>query len=204
LDFFGFWCDPGGCNWLLDSRQSRLWLQQPILGTFDATTISYSNDTGTGTLSLTNVSIGSGSATLTSVATGALSATGNPTFGWNGAGGLIETLNGAAGTSRYIQIDSAGVLRWAFGADSTAEAGANAGTDFFIWPQSDAGAWNATAALAIKRSNSAATFGGNVGFNGTAAIAKPSITGSRGANAALASLLTALASYGLVTDSTTV
>lgn len=41
-----------------------------------------------------------------------------------------------------------------------------------------------------------------VGFNNTAPIAKPTVTGSRGSNAALASLLTALASYGLITDST--
>jgi hypothetical protein len=40
-----------------------------------------------------------------------------------------------------------------------------------------------------------------VGFNGTANIAKPTVTGSRGGNAALASLLTALANYGLITDS---
>lgn len=42
-----------------------------------------------------------------------------------------------------------------------------------------------------------------VGFNGNTAITKPTITGSRGGNTALANLLTALASYGLVTDSTT-
>jgi len=42
-----------------------------------------------------------------------------------------------------------------------------------------------------------------VGFNGTAGVAKPDITGSKGANAALTSLLTALASQGLLTDSTT-
>lgn len=42
-----------------------------------------------------------------------------------------------------------------------------------------------------------------VGFNGTAAIAKPTVTGSRGGIAALASLLAALASYGLITDSST-
>lgn len=40
-------------------------------------------------------------------------------------------------------------------------------------------------------------------FHASAAIAKPTVTGSRGANAALASLLTALANYGLVTDSST-
>jgi hypothetical protein len=44
---------------------------------------------------------------------------------------------------------------------------------------------------------------GNVGFNGTAPAAKPTVTGSRGGNAALASLLTALAGLGLITDSST-
>lgn len=48
-----------------------------------------------------------------------------------------------------------------------------------------------------------ARFNGQVGFNNTAPIAKPAVTGSRGGNAALASLLTALAAYGLITDSTT-
>lgn len=43
----------------------------------------------------------------------------------------------------------------------------------------------------------------SVGFNGTTAITKPTVTGSRGSNAALASLLTALANYGLITDSST-
>lgn len=42
-----------------------------------------------------------------------------------------------------------------------------------------------------------------VGFQGTTGIAKPTVTGSKGANAALTSLLTALANYGLITDSTT-
>lgn len=42
-----------------------------------------------------------------------------------------------------------------------------------------------------------------IGFHATAPVAKPTVTGSRGGNAALASLLTALANYGLITDSTT-
>lgn len=45
--------------------------------------------------------------------------------------------------------------------------------------------------------------GGNVGFYGTTPVAKPAVTGSRGGNAALASLLTQLATLGLITDSTT-
>jgi hypothetical protein len=40
-----------------------------------------------------------------------------------------------------------------------------------------------------------------MGFQGTAPITKPTVTGSRGSNAALTSLLTALANYGLITDS---
>lgn len=41
-----------------------------------------------------------------------------------------------------------------------------------------------------------------LGFFGSTPIAKPTVTGSRGGNAALQSLLTALANYGLITDST--
>lgn len=41
-----------------------------------------------------------------------------------------------------------------------------------------------------------------LGFQGASPQAKPTVTGSRGSNAALASLLTALANYGLITNST--
>ena len=40
-------------------------------------------------------------------------------------------------------------------------------------------------------------------WDATPPSAKPSVTGSRGGNAALASLITALASYGLITNNTT-
>lgn len=43
--------------------------------------------------------------------------------------------------------------------------------------------------------------GSNVGFYGTSPISKPTVSGSRGGNAALASLITALANLGLITDS---
>jgi hypothetical protein len=39
------------------------------------------------------------------------------------------------------------------------------------------------------------------GFFGATPVAKPTVTGSRGANAALQSLLAALANLGLITDS---
>jgi len=46
--------------------------------------------------------------------------------------------------------------------------------------------------------------GGTVqlGFFGNTPVARPAVTGSRGANAALASLLTAFADLGLITDGT--
>ncbi|MCX5197237.1 hypothetical protein OOK31_25620 [Streptomyces sp. NBC_00249] len=45
--------------------------------------------------------------------------------------------------------------------------------------------------------------GSTLGFYGAAAVARPSITGSRGGNSALGSLISALAAIGLVTDTTT-
>jgi hypothetical protein len=63
-------------------------------------------------------------------------------------------------------------------------------------------AYDATAAregLRVEADGTAA----RLGFFGSAAVAKPTVTGSRGGNAALASALTALASLGLMTDSST-
>lgn len=42
-----------------------------------------------------------------------------------------------------------------------------------------------------------------IGFHGGTAIAKPTVTGAKGTNAALASLLAALAAYGLIIDNST-
>ena len=68
---------------------------------------------------------------------------------------------------------------------------------------------NGTARLTIDGTNQTTLNGalrvaGNLGVFNTAPIAKQTVTGSRAANAALASLLTALAAYGLVVDSSTV
>ena len=44
----------------------------------------------------------------------------------------------------------------------------------------------------------------NIGLFGTAPVAQQTITGSRAGNVALANLLTGLANYGLIIDSTVV
>lgn len=71
---------------------------------------------------------------------------------------------------------------------------------------------NATTFRCISGGNDSWTVGTNgswrhissqLGFFSAAATAKPTVTGSRGGNAALASLLTALSTLGLITDSST-
>lgn len=57
----------------------------------------------------------------------------------------------------------------------------------------------AVEALATGASGASPT----IGFLGASRTTRPAVTGSRGGNAALASLLTALATLGLITDSTT-
>lgn len=44
---------------------------------------------------------------------------------------------------------------------------------------------------------------GPIGFQGSPAISKPTVTGAKAGNAALADLLTTLATYGLIVDATT-
>lgn len=57
--------------------------------------------------------------------------------------------------------------------------------------------------LSSGRETNIAHSGSTLGFFGATAVTKPTVTGSRGGNAALASLLTQLAALGLITDSTT-
>lgn len=122
----------------------------------------------------------------------------------------IENANSGAG-SKGVEIELSGNgVDWGFGTD----AGLNGGNNFFVqdnvagYPPRmlidtngniGVGTDSPTTKLDVHGN---AVFTGSVGFNGTAPVAKPTVTGSRGGNAAVASLLTALASLGLITDST--
>jgi len=57
--------------------------------------------------------------------------------------------------------------------------------------------------VADKAPKANPVFTGTVTFDTLAPTTKPTVTGSRGGNAALASLLTGLAGLGVLTDSTT-
>lgn len=104
----------------------------------------------------------------------------------NGLGGLIKT---------QVEDDN-GVLRKAFQLGFTLSTAATASfkarAQFYVEDSSGTREF-----MRGEASGSAAM----LGFYGSAATTKQTVTGSRGANAALASLLTALATLGLITDS---
>jgi hypothetical protein len=120
-----------------------------------------------------------------------------PAVKWNNAGGQP----GAAG---FFESQRGGLSRWSveFGG-SDPETGGNVGSSLIIHAFADNGSLVGTV-LDLVRNDLSAKFYGPVAFNGAAPAAKPTVTGSRGGNAALASLLTALAAYGLITDGSTV
>ena len=126
----------------------------------------------------------------------AQSVTGNTTT----TGGTLQLLGGNAtgaggthtGGDIYLWAGSAnGASGTRNGGDAYVKAGGGATADGSVYIQ------DATANNRISVNST------GIGFHNTSPIAKPTITGSRSSNAALASLLTALANYGLLTDSTT-
>lgn len=135
----------------------------------------------------------------------------NVTLGAATSAVLKAQITGDAGY-RFL-ADANGTLWWGPGTagyDSYLyRSGVNAlRTDSSFTAASLTATGTATVSGALYANSHAAVAGnlaiaGNVGFYGTASVAKPTVTGSRGGNAALASLLTALASQGLLTDSST-
>lgn len=63
---------------------------------------------------------------------------------------------------------------------------------------------NANPSVTLDFSNGRGSFGGGIGvFGATPVAAKPAVSGAKGDNPALASLISALAAYGLIADQTT-
>jgi hypothetical protein len=124
-------------------------------------------------------------------------------IGTNASTAQTLAINAAAGNNRNITFQTAGLPRWNVFLTNAAEGGSNAGSDFWITRYTDAGGVLDTP-FKITRSTGGVSLTQGVGFFGTAPpAAKPTVSGAKGSNAALASLLTALAAYGLVTDTTT-
>ncbi|MGW2985473.1 hypothetical protein [Streptomyces goshikiensis] len=116
--------------------------------------------------------------------------------------GSVTTNGASAATTAY----GGGVVgdtfdRWRILASGTFEAGSGSAARDVNFRRSAADQWTTDDALIV--SLAFRHLGTTLGFYGAAAVAKPSVTGSRGGNAAVASLLSALAALGLITDNTT-
>lgn len=122
---------------------------------------------------------------------------------------LAATLSGQAwlrfGTDGTDPTDSTGFYRQAAGWLRTNtftqfDAGLEASVINFSGPSDALLSTSGTAGANVQVSGGLDVTGA-AGFNGAGPQAKPTVTGSRAGNAALASLLSALAAYGLITDS---
>jgi hypothetical protein len=83
----------------------------------------------------------------------------------------LVALDGAAATTREIEISTAGVSRWLMGSNNTAEGGSDAGSDFNIKCRKDDGTALYTP-MTITRSSGYLTFGRVPTFaDNTAALA---------------------------------
>lgn len=119
------------------------------------------------------------------------------------------TVTGTVTSHRAAATDSvvAGIVgadtfdRVRIRADGLIEVGPGSGARDTNWRRSAANEWTTDDSVVV--SLTLRHLGTNLGFYGATATTKPAVTGSRGGNAALASLLTALATLGLITDSTT-
>lgn len=118
----------------------------------------------------------------------------------NTAGGTVET---ATGGDFYINNLGAGDINQATGVNIR-----QSGAVDNIIGLNIGNIAGGSSGFAIKTGTGLVQLGddlkvvGDVGFYNTNPVAKPTVSGSRGANAALTSLLTALASQGLITNST--
>jgi hypothetical protein len=164
-----------------------------IVGTTgSATAVASINATGSGTdATLVLTPSGAGTITLAGSVTGP-----NLQIG-QGTGGQSVTVNGASGADTGFIWAAANNQRWKLSTDAS--------SNLFLYSYNASGGYlgSVFAAASTLFQLQVPFYCGMAGFNGTAPIAKPTVTGSKGANTALASLLTALAAYGLVTDSST-
>ena len=126
----------------------------------------------------------------------------------NPSGDTQFGVDGLDAAYQFLQFRDNALNMWSVGSDDDVKSGGNNGKDFVIKYHDNDGAVVGEC-LRIFRANATfhfqtpVLFGANVGFFGTSPTTKPTVTGSRGGNAALASLLTAGATLGLWIDSTT-
>lgn len=90
------------------------------------------------------------------------------TFNWiaGGVQALTLTANNAAGTLRDMNFSTAGVTRWTVRAESTAEGGADAGSNFNLIARTDAGVAIDVPINIVRAANGVMSFARPIQFNG--------------------------------------
>jgi len=136
----------------------------------------------------------------------------------NTAGGIASSALGTSGTHTWyvgaartlaMTITTSGLVDTAKTLRVTGQADPGSGSGVEILYTGANGiiqAYNRTGAAFLPLTISALSLtltSTNLGFYGAGGVTKPNVTGSRGGNAALTSLCTALANLGLITNSTT-
>ncbi len=103
------------------------------------------------------------------------------TFGSDAAAGVSFTVNAAAGAERSFWFRTANVTRWKFYCDSTAEAGADAGSNLALAARSDAGTLIGNVLTVVRAAGGAMTLSrpivlGSTLQLGNAYIATPQVS----------------------------
>ena len=161
-------------------------------------------------ISLTLTPAGTGTVTVA----GPANVAGNVTVGTVTSSGahinVVSTATTQPGVAFYSVVTGAASQRWQVGTDQYPESGGDAGDNFAIYSYHDNGTFNGQALLISRVAPFQAQFfgpvlhsGGFGAFDAAATTTKPTVSGSRAGNAALASLLTTLATYGLIVNSST-
>jgi len=123
----------------------------------------------------------------------------------DGTGAKFASVDGAAsgtGTGAGFEVRNGGAVLGFFGNQSAYTGGSYSATMLLEAFNGLVVAGNGGTYLTLN-SGVFQINAGHLGFYGSSGLAQPTITGSKGGNAALASLLTYLAAMGLVVDSTT-
>jgi hypothetical protein len=165
--------------------QAQRWITGPTTAPTGAATI-------TGTGSGANISLALVPAGLGAVSVGTATSSGTQV-----------NVNGAVTTKPGLSLYSGGSQRWAISLDPFPESGGNAGSNLALYNYADNGA-NIGNPMSILRGSGAIFIANCFGVWGTAPPAtKPVISGAKGGNTALASVIALLVAYGLGSDSST-
>ena len=123
----------------------------------------------------------------------------------------IQPPSGNNGNLYYLStVAGSGSLRWGITKNNATESGSNVGSDLIITRYDDSAnaidnpfyITRSTGVTNISHAELGAGSGGTLGFYGASLTTKPTVTGAKAGNAALTSLLSTLATLGLITDST--